>query len=55
MKCLMRYEWVKLMRSHLPKGKGILGMWARLASRAAFRKGIASYCGFRQDIILSTG
>ncbi len=26
MKCLMRYDWVKLMRSHLPEGKGILGM-----------------------------
>ena len=37
--CLMRYGWVKLMRSHLPEGKGILGMWAKLASRAAFRKG----------------
>ena len=36
MKCLMRYGWVKLMRSHLPEGKGILGMWAKLASRAAF-------------------
>ena len=51
MKCLMRYEWVKLMRSHLPKGKGILGMWARLASRAAFRKGIASYCGYENEVV----
>ncbi len=51
MKCLMRYEWVKLLRSHLPEGKGILGMWAKLASRAAFRKGIASYCGYENEVV----
>lgn len=45
MKCLMKYQWVKLPRNHLPEGKGIMGAWARLASRAAFRKGYASYCG----------
>ena len=45
MKCLMKYQWVKLPRNHLPEGKGIMGAWARLASRAAFRKGHASYCG----------
>lgn len=45
MQCLMKYKWVKLMRSHLPEGKGIMASWAKLASRAAFRKGEASYCG----------
>lgn len=45
MKCLMKYQWVKLLRSHLPDGKGVMGAWAKLASRAAFRKGQASYCG----------
>ena len=51
MKCLMRYGWVMLMRSHLPEGKGILGMWAKLASRAAFRKGHATYCGYKNEVI----
>ena len=51
MKCLMRYGRVKLMRSHLPEGKGILGMWAKLASRAAFRKGHATYCGYKNEVI----
>ena len=51
MKCLMRYGWVKLMRSHLPEGKGILGMGAKLASRAAFRKGHATYCGYKNEVI----
>ena len=51
MKCLMRHGWVKLMRSHLPEGKGILGMWAKLASRAAFRKGHATYCGYKNEVI----
>ena len=45
MKCLMKYQWVKLPRNHLPEGKGIMSAWAKLASRAAFRKGQASYCG----------
>lgn len=51
MKCLMKYDWVKLMRSHLPSGKGIMGSWTKLASRAAFRKGHASYCGYKNEVI----
>lgn len=38
-KCLFRYQWVKLPRTHLLIGKGIMGYWAKLASRAAFRRG----------------
>ena len=48
-KCLFRYQWVKLLRTHLPVGKGIMGYWAKLASRAAFRKGRAKYCGYTAD------
>ena len=51
MKCLRKYEWVKLCRMHLPQGKGILGYWARLASKAAFRKGKAIYCGYKNEIM----
>lgn len=50
MKCLMKYEWVKLMRSRLPQGKGIMGAWMKLASRTAFRKGIATYCGYKNEV-----
>lgn len=50
MKCLRSYEWVKLLRAHLPDGKGIMGSWAKLASRAAFRKGQASYCQYKNDV-----
>lgn len=50
MKCLMKYQWVKLLRSRLPEGKGIMGYWAKLASRAAFRKGQASYCGYSNAV-----
>ena len=46
MKCLLRFRWVKLPRAHLPEGKGLMGYWAKLAARAAFRKGAASYCGY---------
>ena len=38
LKCLMKYEWVKLRRDTLPVGKGIMGAWAKLAARAAFAK-----------------
>ncbi len=45
MKCLQKYPWVKLPRKSLPQDKGIIGAWMKLVSRAAFRKGVASYCG----------
>ena len=54
MKCLLKYQWVKLPRAHLPAGKGILGFWARLASRAAFRNGQARYCGYLNDVTVGT-
>lgn len=50
MKCLQKYQWVKLPRKCLPRGKGILSAWAKLASRAAFRKGVASYCGYKNPV-----
>lgn len=50
MKCLLRYQWVKLRRDMLPDGKGIMGSWAKLAARAAFRKGRACYCGHTNDV-----
>lgn len=50
MQCLQKYQWVKLPRCHLPEGKGIMGAWARLASRAAFRKGTATYCGHNNPV-----
>ena len=50
MKCLRKYKWLKLHRSCMPAGKGIMGYWAKLASRAAFRKGIGLYCGHRNPV-----
>ena len=50
-KCLLKYQWVKLPRAHLPAGKGIMGYWAKLASRSAFRKGQAYYCGYTNDVM----
>ena len=32
MKCLMKYQWVKLPRDQMPPSKGIMGAWARLAA-----------------------
>lgn len=49
-KCQMKYQWVKLPRSYIPQGKGLMGAWARLAARAAFRKGHALYCGHRNAV-----
>mgnify|MGYP001624298888 CR=1 FL=1 len=51
MKCLRKYQWVKLSRAYLPQGKGVMGHWAKLASRAAFRKGQAVYCGYTNEVV----
>ena len=50
MKCQLKYRWVKLPRACLPEGKGVLGQWARLAARAAYRKGVGLYCGFENPV-----
>ena len=50
MKCLRKYTWVKLYRECLPEGKGLLGYWAKLAARAAYRKGHGLYCGHRNPV-----
>ena len=50
MPCLFRYRWLKLPRAALPQGKGLSAYWARLAARAAFRKGVASYCGYENPV-----
>ena len=54
MKCLLKYQWVKLPRTHLPKGKGVMGYWAHLAAKAAFRKGQAKYCGHINEVDVGT-
>ena len=50
MKCQLKYRWVKLPRACLPQGKGVLGQWARLTARAAYRKGVGLYCGFENPV-----
>lgn len=50
MKCLLCYEWVKLPRNRLPEVKGVMGAWAKLASRVAYRKGTAKYCGYENEV-----
>lgn len=50
MKCLRKYRWVKLPRDYPDIGKGLLSYWAKLASRAAFRKGKAIYCGHTNPV-----
>ena len=52
MKCLLKYQWVKLPRNQMPPGKGVMGSWARLASRSAFRSGQAVYCGHTNQVSL---
>ena len=54
MKCLLKYQWVKLPRNQMPAGKGIMGAWARLASRAAFRNGQARYCRYVNQVTIGS-
>ena len=51
MKCLRKFKWIKLRRNYLPDGRGLLGYWACLAARAAFRKGKALYCGHKNEVV----
>lgn len=51
MKCLRKFKWIKLRRTYLPDGKGTMLYWARLASRAAFRKGRGLYCGHWNQVV----
>ena len=51
MKCLRKYKWVKLPREIMIDDKGILGAYIKLATRVAFRKGIAHYCGFDNPVV----
>ena len=52
MKCPHKYQWVKLPRDIPDMGKGPMAYWATLASRAAFHKGNASYCGHSNPVAL---
>ena len=50
MKCLIKYPRVKLPRNRIPAGKGLMGAWMRLATRAAFRKGEGRYGGYNNPV-----
>ena len=50
MKCLIKYKWVKLPRELEIDAKGLMTYYTRLATRAAFRKGTARYCGFENPV-----
>ena len=51
MKCLEKFNWVKILRDEIPHhAKGLLIYFLRLVSRAAFRKGFACYCGYRNAV-----
>ena len=50
MKCLRKYKWVKMPREIMIDDKGIMNYYMKLASRVAFRKGTAHYCGFENPV-----
>ena len=50
MKCLIKYKWIKLPRDLDVDAKGLMTYYTRLVTRAAFRKGIAHYCGFENPV-----
>ena len=51
MKCLRKFVWVKIPRAEIPRNsKGMMLYFLRLASRAAFRKGKAKYCGHTNEV-----
>ena len=50
MKCLIKYKWVKIPRELEIDAKGLMTYYIRLVTRAAFRKGMAHYCGFENPV-----
>ena len=51
MKCLRKFVWIKIPRAEIPhNSKGMMLYFLRLASRAAFRKGTALYCGHKNEV-----
>lgn len=54
LKCLMKYEWVKLRRDTLPVGKGIMGAWAKLAARAAWPITSCVHCAAQRTITFTS-
>ena len=49
-KCLLKFPWVKVPREEIQALKGLLGYWLKLVSRAAFRKGTSTYCGYENAV-----
>ena len=49
-KCLLKFKWVPVPREEILERKGLLGYWLKLASRAAFRKGTSTYCGYENAV-----
>ena len=49
-KCLLKFPWVKVPREEIPALKGLLGYWLKLVSRAVFRKGTSTYCGYENAV-----
>ena len=49
-KCLLKFPWVKVPREEIPALKGLLGYWLKLVSRAVFRKGASTYCGYENAV-----
>ena len=50
MKCLLKWKWIKLPRDFEIDAKSLMTYYIRLATRAAFRKGTARYCGFENPV-----
>ena len=50
LKCLMKYEWVKLRRDTLPAGKGIMGAWGKARRPSCISQRTCSYCGHKNAV-----
>ena len=50
MKCLKKFDWIKIPREEIPLTRGNMIYFLRLAARAAYRKGTATYCGYRNAV-----
>ena len=53
MKCLLKYQWIKLPRNQLPPGKGIMA-YGLAWFQGRLRSGKATYCGYINEVTVGT-
>ncbi len=55
MKCLCKYEWIKLPRAVIPEGNGIMSLWKGRLLQTGLRLALQFRAAIRARIFLTMG